>query len=118
VSGTDIGGFCRELLRSPDYRESLKTRLVNGTLAPAVEVLLHHYAFGRPTETVSISVQRVEEDLSTVSVDELLERASQLQRQLEDAKQLNDALPAEYKVDMSSCREGDAAESSSADPSE
>jgi hypothetical protein len=39
------------IIGDPDYLASLKIRLRDGK-APHMEVLLHHYAFGKPKETV------------------------------------------------------------------
>lgn len=42
------------LVDDPDYRTKLRERLIAGKLAPAVEVMLWHYAHGRPTLPVDL----------------------------------------------------------------
>lgn len=42
--------FCKRILDSPEYRESLRQRIVLGTLPPAIEQLLYYYADGKPKE--------------------------------------------------------------------
>lgn len=88
--------FARNLLESKDYRESLKERIHTKTLPPAVETMLWHYAYGKPVEQVNLSIGT--EDLSGLSVDELVQRARALQDQLEEVRRLEDAIPAQYKV--------------------
>lgn len=51
VTRSQLQGFCRGLLNTPAYVASLEARLLNGTLAPGVEALLWHYAYGKPVET-------------------------------------------------------------------
>lgn len=47
--------FCRALLESAQYREYLRDRILFKTLPPAIEVLIYHYAFGKPVERVEHS---------------------------------------------------------------
>jgi len=49
----EIKEIAREIISSDDYLESLRLRLVTGVAPPAVEVAMHHYAWGRPKEIVS-----------------------------------------------------------------
>jgi hypothetical protein len=46
---------CAALVGDPTYRERLKARLVAGDLAPAVEAMLWHYAYGKPTERIEVA---------------------------------------------------------------
>jgi hypothetical protein len=39
----------------PAHRKSLVRRLVAGKLAPAMEVLLWHFAYGKPKDTVNLN---------------------------------------------------------------
>ncbi len=48
-----------DLLARPAYRRSLQKRLDAGK-APHMEVLLHHYAYGKPKETVKVEEQPAE----------------------------------------------------------
>jgi hypothetical protein len=50
--------------------------------------------YGKPRETIDLHVN-VEEDLSTLSIEELQQRAQALVDQLADAQALADAIPAE-----------------------
>ena len=43
----EIKEFARDFLTSDRYRKTLERRIVAGK-APQMEVLLHHYAFGKP----------------------------------------------------------------------
>ena len=47
------------LLGDAQYQASLKKRLIAGK-APHMEVLLHHYAHGKPKETVRVEEQPAE----------------------------------------------------------
>src|SRR2546425_11337464 len=49
----EIKDFARNFLMSEEYRANLKRRLLAGE-APHLEVLLHHYAFGKPRTSVEI----------------------------------------------------------------
>jgi hypothetical protein len=44
--------WAREAVERPEYRDKLMARLEEGVLAPAVETMLFHYAYGKPTEHV------------------------------------------------------------------
>ena len=46
----EIKEFARNILMSDSYRNSLVQRIEAGK-APHIEVLLHHYAFGKPKHT-------------------------------------------------------------------
>lgn len=49
----DIREAARRLLEDDDYQRSLALRLKRGD-APHMETLLHHYAYGKPKETLSV----------------------------------------------------------------
>lgn len=85
----------REILESDDYKASLNRRIKSDTLPPGVETMLWHYAFGKPAETLNVNMN---EDLSKLSMDELLERARSLGEKIEEIKAVEDAIPVEYKV--------------------
>ena len=44
--------FLTSILDSQEYREALRARVVRGD--PTAETLMHHYALGKPKDTVSI----------------------------------------------------------------
>jgi hypothetical protein len=50
----DVRELARQFVEDADYRVSLKMRLKRGT-APHMETLLHHYAYGKPKETLDIN---------------------------------------------------------------
>lgn len=54
-STTDVAAVARELLDDADYRQMFKTRLKAGDLAPAVESMLWHYAYGKPPDSLHVS---------------------------------------------------------------
>lgn len=47
--------FARGIVSSPAYRKRLLERVKGGTLPPAVESMLWHYAWGKPKETVELT---------------------------------------------------------------
>ena len=48
----EIRDFARAILDSEAYQKSLARRVVDGTLAPGIEALIYHYAYGKPKEIV------------------------------------------------------------------
>ena len=71
--------FAKDLLNTPQYRESLMRRIVMDTLPAAVETLLYYYAHGKPTERVEVKdkSERVE-DLTPEMVAEKLARVQRM----------------------------------------
>jgi hypothetical protein len=53
----EIRDAAKAILDRPEYRASLKKRLDAGK-APHMETLLHHYAYGKPKETIEESGDR------------------------------------------------------------
>ena len=68
--------FCKQILESKDYRDSLVRRIVMDELPPAVEVLLYHYAHGKPVERVE--VKDTTDPLEDFTPEQLEERAARL----------------------------------------
>lgn len=89
--------FARSLLNSQTYRDSLEARMKRHELPPAVEVMLWHYAFGKPVEQVEVKVTT--QDLSSLSAVELLEKADKLRQELLDAAAAEAAIPAEFRTE-------------------
>jgi hypothetical protein len=54
-SFADVQAVASGLILSPEYQESLRKRLLAGK-APHMEVLLHHYVYGKPVEKLEHSV--------------------------------------------------------------
>ena len=65
---------CAAILDDPTYRTNLTARARAGTLAPAVEAMLWHYAFGKPKDSLDVTVGPAG-DLSERSTEDLLHRA-------------------------------------------
>lgn len=49
---TEIRQFCRSLLEDPVYQANLRKKLRALRLHPSVHVIIHHYAYGKPKETI------------------------------------------------------------------
>ena len=62
---------CAAILDDPTYRTNLTARARAGTLAPAVEAMLWHYAFGKPRDSLDVTVGPAG-DLSELSMEDLL----------------------------------------------
>ena len=75
--------ICAAILDDPTYRTNLTARARAGTLAPAVEAMLWHYAFGKPRESLEVTVGPAG-DLSELSTEDLLHRVDGLREQLRE----------------------------------
>ena len=51
----EVREVAQSIVEDPIYREVLKQRLLMGKLAPAMESMLWHYAYGKPKERVELS---------------------------------------------------------------
>lgn len=78
--------FARKILDDEEYRTNLRRRAVAGVLAPAVEMMLWHYVYGKPQETVNVNVNHKGEDLTRISDEELTERLRELAEQMDKRK--------------------------------
>ena len=85
--------FSLNVIRSDAYRESVRARAAKGTLPPAIETMLWHYAYGKPAEQVVIRDER--RDLSNLSEEELAERAELIATVLRAVRDINESLPAD-----------------------
>jgi hypothetical protein len=47
--------FCGGIIDDPAYQSKLRRRAIAGTLSPAIEALLWHYAKGKPKDYVELS---------------------------------------------------------------
>ena len=56
--------------------------------------MLWHYAYGKPTDIVDVTVGAREENLRELSTEELLERVDTVREQLREADATERALPA------------------------
>ena len=50
----DVAVAYEKILTDPDYRASLRRRLIRGT-AGAMEIAMHHYVYGKPKETTEVT---------------------------------------------------------------
>jgi hypothetical protein len=50
----DVRALCTQLLTDPAYVANFTERLHAGKLAPHVEALLWHYAYGKPVEHLEV----------------------------------------------------------------
>jgi adenine C2-methylase RlmN of 23S rRNA A2503 and tRNA A37 len=50
----EVKEFCRGLINDEIYQKKLRARMQSGKIPPAVEALMWHYAYGKPTETVEV----------------------------------------------------------------
>lgn len=80
---TEASRFARDLLNSEEYRSSLRERIKNKTLSPAVEVMLWHYGYGKPPETVEITSHVG--DISQMTPDQQRDLAEQAVQMLREA---------------------------------
>jgi hypothetical protein len=77
----EVGEIARAIVDDLEYRRNLLTRIRKGKLAPAVESLLWHYAYGKPKETVEHQGQLhalTAEDTAKMSEAELAAAAKRL----------------------------------------
>lgn len=65
--------FCKSVIASPEYRQSILNRITLGDLPPAVECLMWHYAHGKPTE--HFEVKDTTNHLAQLSLEELEQQA-------------------------------------------
>ncbi len=78
---SEAAQFARRIVCSDAYFTSLKARAESGELAPPVETLLLHYAFGKPVEQISMDVTN-EVNLGHMTVEQLAARAAQVHQML------------------------------------
>jgi len=64
--------FAEKLVTDPDYLASVEARAKAGKLPAGVEIMLWHYAHGRPKELLELSGSIGTRDVATMSTDELL----------------------------------------------
>lgn len=51
----EVETACRALVDDPKYREYFAHRLGVGQLPPALEAMVWHYAYGKPTERMEVT---------------------------------------------------------------
>jgi hypothetical protein len=71
--------FARLIVDDPEYRRNLYNRAIKGDLAPAVEILLLHYRFGKPTDELTVTHKLpTDAQLSELTPEQLAARAERL----------------------------------------
>lgn len=51
---TQIKELAQKILNTPAYLANLQKRVESGKAHPAIESMLHHYAYGKPKEVVQV----------------------------------------------------------------
>ena len=72
--------FAAKLLDDQDYQDNLRLRLRAGILAPALEVMLYHYVYGKPVEPVEIATRG--SDLWSLTDEELAKELAEAAKAL------------------------------------
>ena len=80
--------IANNILFDKEYLTMLKYRACSGVLAPAMEMMLWYYVFGKPQETVNVNVNNRAAELKNLSDEELVERAAKLSGRVLDRKEL------------------------------
>jgi len=89
--------FAKSVINDPLYRARVKASAIRGTLDPRIEVLLWHYAEGKPTVRLELGRPGAfgAPDLDTLSNTELVERAKAIAGLLEGGVESEDAADAQ-----------------------
>ena len=77
--------ICAAILDDPTCRTPLTVRARAGTLAPAVEAMLWHYAFGKPEESLDVNVGPAG-DLRELRTEDCLHRVDGLRSRCGDRR--------------------------------
>lgn len=85
VSFRSVKDFCRGVLRSQEYRESVMRRILFDELPPQIEVLFFAYAEGKPIDR--IEVKDTTDDIDEMNAEQCEQEAMRL---LELARQLKE----------------------------
>lgn len=86
-----VKDFCKEVLRSPQYRESLLRRIIMDELPPAVECMMYDRAYGKTVEKVEW--KDTTDPIESLTIEQLEDRAMKL---LEVARNLRKELSAPH----------------------
>jgi hypothetical protein len=65
---------CAKLVDDPEYQRTLRTRMIRGKLAPAVECMIWHYAKCKPTERIDMTTT----EMRPLVIDKVSTRAEML----------------------------------------
>ena len=72
-----------DILDTPEYKESVMERIRLHTLPPAVEVLLLHYRFGRPSMKVEHAAADIHDEMAEATEEQLAAFAREAATELE-----------------------------------
>lgn len=75
----------KKLLTDPAYTASVLDRIKRGELAPQVETMLWHYAYGKPPDVIQVEGGTLIEQLEQLSDAQLAQRAARAVERLEAA---------------------------------
>jgi hypothetical protein len=103
-----VQAFCRSICEDPEYRASILQRARSNQLG-SMESVVWAYGYGKPKESVDLRVGRLEEDLSSLSTTELMDRAASLSRELRDAHEIELVLQASDEPDPKPLRQSPGA---------
>ncbi len=81
----EVREIAQRIVGDPAYRAALTLRVQRGKAAPAIEVLLWHYAFGKPKDIIEHQ-GRIDGDRTSLSDAELAAQAQRILRRAEDAE--------------------------------
>lgn len=83
--------FCQKVWALPEYQQTVIDRACNGTLG-SMEPVIWHYAFGKPKEQLNVTFNDEQDDLSTLTVEELEERMTAMLGELKTAQEAKRAI--------------------------
>jgi len=87
--------FALMIVRDPDYQQKLLKAARTRTLPPAIETLLWHFAYGKPTEHVELGRPGDFDDFSGMTEEQLAAKAKELSAFLDAAIACAPTAPAE-----------------------
>lgn len=74
----DAQAFAVGVLESQDYKTQFIARVKTGTLPPALEMMLYHYAYGKPPDRLELTSLTEDADLTGMTDEELATHAQQV----------------------------------------
>lgn len=93
VAQLTVQDFCRGVLASREYRQSVLDRIVLGTLPSAVELRMYDYAHGKPVEHFEVRDKSDFLDLEPKQVQQRLERVQHMLQILQESRDAEDSDP-------------------------
>ena len=81
--------FFEKIIFSEEYQDLFIRRAKSGVLAPALEMMMWHYCFGKPQDTINVNVKtETQQEVTKLTDEELAERARKLSERLRTPKSL------------------------------